>query len=241
MRKKMFVLLAVLLACVLAGCGSGEGTKSNLTPDQLAVRMVLKELDGADAAHYAQIAAEMSEDDFDDFVAKIMLAADKDTDWELVQKNFAHLGAEMELPECADETQSEFFVLRSFSIKRPEQTKRHLYFHLYSTWYESQGMGTDLITLCFDPEKLEYVSAYSSDPIAALSESGNGGEILFSYEDRKASDPAPFDGDDRNGEVLLAVRVEPLTEGEAAHSATLKHDGAKEIFEITVEDTVYLF
>ena len=67
-----------------------------------------------------------------------------------------------------------------------------------------------------------------------------GGEVIFTYEDRKATDPAPFDGDDRNGEVLVSVRVEPTADGEAAHSATLKHDGSKENFEITVEDTVAL-
>ena len=46
---------------------------------------------------------------------------------------------------------------------------------------------------------------------------------------------------DRNGEVLVSVRVEPTADGEVAHSATLKHDGSKENFEITVEDTVALF
>jgi hypothetical protein len=240
MRKKICALLALLLACALTGCG-GEGQKSNLTLDQLAVRMALKELDVADAAHYAQVTAEMSEDDFDDFVAKIMLATDKDTDWNLVQKNFAHLGAEMELPEGATEEQSEYFVLKSFSIKRADQTPVHLYFHVYSTWFDTGARDMDLITLSFDPEKLDYVSAYSSDPIAAVSDGGNGGEVVFTYEDRRASDPAPFDGDDRNGEVLVSVRVEPITDGEADHSATLKHDGSKENFEITVEDTVDLF
>lgn len=240
MRKKICALLALLLACALTGCG-GEGQKSNLTLDQLAVRMALKELDEADAAHYAQVTAEMSEDDFDDFVAKIMLATDKDTDWNLVQKNFAHLGTQMELPEGATEEQSEYFVLKSFSIKRADQTPVHLYFHVYSTWFDTGARDMDLITLSFDPEKLDYVSAYSSDSIAAVSDGGNGGEVVFTYEDRRASDPAPFDGDDRNGEVLVSVRVEPIADGEAAHSAALKHDGSKENFEITVEDTVDLF
>lgn len=241
MRKKICALLALLLACTLIGCGGGEGKKSNLTLDQLAVRMVLKELDAVDAAHYAQVTAEMSEDEFDDFVAKIMLATDKDTDWTLVQKNFAHLGAEMGIPERATEEQSEFFLLESFSIKRADQTPVHLYFHVYSTWFDTGARDMDLITLRFDPEKLDYVSAYSSDSIAALSDGGNGGEVIFTYEDRRASDPAPFDGDDRNGEVLVSVRVEPTADGEAVHSATLKHDGSKENFEITVEDTVALF
>ena len=102
-------------------------------------------------------------------------------------------------------------------------------------------MGTDLITLRFDPEKLKLRSCYTSDDIAAVADSTGEGEVSFSYEDRRASDPAPFDGDDRNGEVLVAIRVEPLADGEAAHSATLKHDGSKEMFEITVEDTVSLF
>ena len=241
MRKKICALLALLLVGALAGCGGAEGQKSNLTLDQLAVRMALKELDEADAAHYAQVTAEMSEDDFDDFVAKIMLATDKDTDWTLVQKNFAHLGAQMELPEVSAEEQSEFFVLESFSIKRANQLPVHLYFHVYSAWFDTGARDIDLITLGFDPEKLDYVSAYSSDPIAAVSDGENGGEVVFTYEDRRASDPAPFDGDDRNGEVLVSVRVEPTADGEVAHSATLKHDGSKENFEITVEDTVALF
>ena len=41
--------------------------------------------------------------------------------------------------------------------------------------------------------------------------------------------------------LLVSVRVEPTADGEAVHSATLKHDGSKENFEITVEDTVALF
>lgn len=241
MKKTICTLMALVLAGLLAGCSAGGTAKNELTMDQLAIRMVLKELTGEDAEIYASKLSGMTEDDFDGFVSKIMKASDKDTDWTLVQKNFAHLGAEMELPECAAETESEFFVLRSFSIKRPDQAKMHLYFHLYSTWYESQGMGTDLITLQFDPEKLEFCSGYTSDDIAVLADSTVEGEVSFSYEDRRASDPAPFDGDDRNGEVLVAVRVEPVADGEAAHSATLKHDGAKEIFEITVEDTVSLF
>ena len=239
MKKMICVLMALVLAGLLAGCSAGA--EKELTMDQLAVRMVLKELTGEDAERYAPKISGMAEDEFDEFVSLIVKAADKDTDWALVQKNFAHLGAEMELPECSTEEESEFFVLRSFSIRPADQKPLHLYFHLYSTWYESQSMGSDLITMNFDPEKLEYLSCYASDDIATVADSTGEGEVSFSYEDRRAGDPAPFDGDDRNGEVLVALRVEPVADGEAAHSATLKHDGAKEIFEITVEDTVSLF
>ena len=105
----------------------------------------------------------------------------------------------------------------------------------------------DLITLSFDPEKMEYRSSYASDDIS--SQNNNRGnysmgrywqEVIFNYEDCRATDPVPFDGDDRFGEVLVAVRVEPTADGEAAHSATLKHTGGKENFEVRVEDTVTL-
>jgi hypothetical protein len=241
MKKKIAALLALVLAFSLAGCAGGEEQTSNLTLDQLAVRMSLKELGEGDIAAYAPVMAEMQGDEFDDFVTKVMTETDKNTDWTLLQTNFAHLGMALELPQRSTEEQSEFFVLESFSIRRPDQTSLHLYFHLYSTWFESQGMDPDGITLCFDPEKLTYVSGYTSDPIAVLADSGKEGEVVFTYEDRKATDPAPFDGDDRHGEVLVAVRVEPIADGEAAHSATLKHTGSKENFEITVEDTVALF
>lgn len=242
MKKKMFALMALMLACFLTGCAGGEGTGSELTLEQLAVRMSLKELGEGDIAAYAPVMAEMHEDDFDDFVTKVMVETDKNTDWALLQTNFAHLGAEMEVPQRATEEESEFFVLESFSIRRPDQNRVHLYFHVYSTWYDSIAGDVDLITLRFDPEKLEYYSSYNSDKYCSLNNSiGHGwGEIVFNYEDINATDPAPFDGDDRYGEVLVGIHLEPIADGEAAHSATLKHDGGKENFEITVEDTVLL-
>ena len=240
MKKKICVLLALMLACCLTGCTGGEGQKSELTLDQLAVRMSLKELSAEDAEGYALEVAGMTADNFDEFVSLILKETDKDTDWTLLQKNFAHLGIEMDLPVQVTEEESEFFRLGSFSLKRSDQTQLHLYFHLYSTWFESQGMDADEITLRFDAEKLNYLSAYSSDEIAAVSDDSTAGEVVFRYEDRRATDPAPFDGNDRHGEVLVGIRVEPAADGEAVHSATLKHDGGKETFEITVEDAVNL-
>jgi len=247
MKKRIIALLALVLVVVLTGCAGGEGQTSDLTLDQLAVRMSLKELGEGDIAAYAPVMAEMHEDDFDDFVTKVMIGTDKNTDWALLQTNFAHLGAELELPERATEEDSEFFVLESFSIKRPDQNQVHLYFHVYSSWFDSAAGDIDLITLSFDPEKMEYRSSYASDDIS--SQNNNRGnysmgrywqEVIFNYEDCRATDPVPFDGDDRFGEVLVAVRVEPTADGEAAHSATLKHTGGKENFEVRVEDTVTL-
>ena len=240
MKKRIIALLALVLVVVLTGCAGGEGQTSDLTLDQLAVRMSLKELGEGDITAYAPVMAEMHEDDFDDFVTKVMIGTDKNTDWALLQTNFAHLGAELELSERATEEDSEFFVLESFSIKRPDQNQVHLYFHVYSSWFDSAAGDIDLITLSFDPEKLNDLSAYSSDEIAAVRDDGTRGEVSFLYEDRRATDPVPFDGDDRFGEVLVAVRVEPTADGEAAHSATLKHTGGKENFEVRVEDTVLL-
>ena len=237
MKKKLCALLALVLAVTLTGCSGGD---SGLTLDQLAIRMALKELTAEDASRYAPVVAEMPADEFDGFVAKIMAATDKTTDWALVQTNFAHLGMEMELPEQSSEEDSEFFILQSFSVQR--DALYHLYFHTYSTWYENLAMDTDRITLRFDAEKLSYVSAYSSDAIAELAGDSpcDAGEVMFDYLDRKATDPAPFDGDDRCGEVLVAVRVEPVADGVAPHSVTLNHDGGKETFEITVQDSVKL-
>ena len=246
MKKRICALIALLLAGVLTGCSAQSGADVQLDEQaaaQLAVRMAKIELTQEDAERYAPAVNAMSDGEFDDFVARIVKKTDPDTDWSLLQRNFACVGAQMELPEQMLEGEDQYFVMNSFSIRRSGQTMHHLYLHLYSTWFEMDAKDTDRITVFFDPELLDYASGtYTSDEIVYLTDDSRAseGEILFNYEDRRAADPVPFDGDDRSGEVLVSVYVEPKGEGEASHGGTLNHTGSKQSGEFTLSGTVSL-
>ena len=246
MKKYICALLALALTGTLAGCSAQSGAEVQLderAAAQLAVRMAKIELTREDAERYAPAVGAMSDGEFDALVAKIVKETDPDTDWSLLQRNFAQVGAQMELPEQVMEGEEQYFVMNSFSIRRSGQTGHHLYLHLYSTWYEISALDTDRITLYFDPEKLEYTMGwYASDEIVYLGDDSRAGdgEIIFNYEDSRAVDPVPFDGDDRSGEVVVSVYLEAKGEGEAAHGAVLNHTGSKQNGEISLNDTLIL-
>ena len=246
MKKRICALMALLLAGVLTGCSAQGGAETQLDEQaaaQLAVRMAKIELTQEDAERYAPAVGAMSDGEFDALVANIVKKTSPDTDWSLLQRNFACVGAQMELPEQLREGEDQYFVMNSFSIQRSGQTMHHLYLHLYSTWFEMDAKDTDRITMYFDSELLDYTSGiYTSDEIVYLVDDSRGeeGVILFNYEDRRATDRVPFDGDDRSGEVLVSVYVEPNGEGEAFHGGTLNHTGGKQSGELTLNNVVPL-